>query len=99
MYATFLFDHFLCTRGVFVDSTFRLAVGFVAVPSPAWSSTSASTRYTVARLTPSVAAIVETGSPLVCILRASAALDLSSALGRPMAWPRARRASLAAARR
>ena len=32
----------------------------------------------VARLTPSVAAIVETGSPLVCIRRASAAVDLSS---------------------
>ena len=33
--------------------------------------------------------MVVTGSPLACIRRASAALDLSSALGRPMCWPRA----------
>jgi hypothetical protein len=44
-----------------------------------------STRYTVARLTPSVAAIVLTASPLPCIRRASSSFGLSSALGRPAA--------------
>ena len=63
------------------------------------SVSSASTRYTVALLTLRVAAIVDTGSPLACIRRASAAFDWSSALGRPIACPRARRASRAAARR
>ena len=39
------------------------------------------------------------GSPLACIRCASAAFDSSSALGRPIDCPRARRASRAAARR
>ena len=66
--------------------------------APYWGPrySSASTRYTVARLTPNVAAIVITGSPEACIRLANAAFDGSRALGRPMAWPRARRASRAA---
>jgi hypothetical protein len=39
------------------------------------------------------------GSPLACIRCASAAFDLSSAFGRPIDWPRDRRASRAAAHR
>jgi hypothetical protein len=35
------------------------------------------------------------GSPLACIRRANSTFDLSSAFGRPMDWPRARRASRA----
>jgi hypothetical protein len=38
-------------------------------------------------------------SPLACIRCASPAFDLSSALGRPIDWPRALRASRAAAER
>ena len=53
----------------------------------------------VARLPPSVAAIVQADSRVVCILCASAVFALSSAFGRPMCCPRARRASLAADRR
>jgi hypothetical protein len=60
---------------------------------------SVKTRYTVARLTPSALAIVLAGSPLACIRMAKAAFFSSSALGRPMDCPRARRASRAAARR
>jgi len=45
----------------------------------------------MARLTPRVAAIVVTGSPLACIRRANAALDLSSALGRLIASPATKR--------
>ena len=60
---------------------------------------SAKTRYTVARLTPRVLAIVLADSPLACIRRANAAFLSSSALGRPMCCPRARRAWRAAARR
>ena len=40
-------------------------------------------RYTVARETPSAAAIVVAGSPEACIRRASFALEASRALGRP----------------
>jgi hypothetical protein len=54
---------------------------------------SANTLYTVARLTPNALAIVLAGSPLACIRRANSDLELSSAFGRPMDCPRARRAS------
>jgi hypothetical protein len=50
--------------------------------SIAFSSLSARTRYTVARLTPRVLAIVLADSPLACIRCARAALDVSNALGR-----------------
>jgi hypothetical protein len=63
------------------------------------SACSERTRYTVARLTPSVVAIVLADSPAACIRCARAAFAWSSALGRPIDWPRARRASRAAARR
>jgi hypothetical protein len=43
--------------------------------------------------------MVAADSPLACIRWATAALVLSSAFGRPMDCPRARRASRAAARR
>ena len=45
---------------------------------------SARMRYTVARETPSAAAIVVTGSPEACIRQASFALEASRALGRPI---------------
>ncbi len=45
---------------------------------------SASTRYTVARLTSSVVAMVPADSPRACIGFARAALEASSALGRPI---------------
>jgi hypothetical protein len=64
-----------------------------------WSLCSARMRCTVARLTPSAVAIVLAGSPDACIRCARPAFDASSFLGRPMDWPRARRASRAAARR
>jgi hypothetical protein len=54
----------------------------------------AKTRYTVARLTPRVWAIVLADSPLRCIRWAKAAFDLSSALGRPMCCPLALGAAL-----
>ncbi|SBS76724.1 hypothetical protein MHPYR_350066 [uncultured Mycobacterium sp.] len=53
----------------------------------------------MARLTPSVEAMVVADSPLACIRCASAVFEVSSALGRPMDCPRARRASRAAERR
>ena len=57
---------------------------------------SASTRYTVSRLTPRTAAMALADSPLVCIRCAGAALEASSFSGHPIACPRARRASRAA---
>ena len=47
------------------------------------SESSASTRSTVARETPSADASVVAGSPLACIRRANAVFDSSSAFGRP----------------
>jgi hypothetical protein len=58
-----------------------------------------STLYIVARLTPSALAIVLADSPLTCIRCARAPFFSSGALGRPMCWPRARRASRGAVRR
>ena len=71
----------------------------VAIRRCGHATLSASARYTVARLTPSVEAIVLADSPLACIRCARATFDGSSALGRPMDCPRAFRASRAAARR
>lgn len=53
----------------------------------------------MARLTPSVSAMVDADSPAVCIRWVSATFHAFSALGRPMACPRSRLASRAAVRR
>jgi hypothetical protein len=54
---------------------------------PAYSVCSARTRYTVARLTPKVFAMMLADSRPACIRRASAASELSSAFGCPMCCP------------